>query len=210
MLSYEEAQAYVRPLKIARTKGWRRWRARPANIPGHPDRAYRDKGWVSWPHFLGYEPRKTAAQMMPFREARAHVRKCNITSYNAWKKFSRSKARPTNVPSHPDAIYRAKGWVSWPDFLGTSLLSQRRPAEVDRFTYHQAKRYITPFRVKGPTDFRLWKRHHVRPPEFPSHPNRYYSDRGWVSWDDFLGIVPPQHKRPFQELLDAIEIATRP
>ena len=58
-LLYEDAAAYVRTLGLTSQSAWREWCAieenRPGDIPANPDIAYDEDGWISWPHFLGYD-----------------------------------------------------------------------------------------------------------------------------------------------------------
>jgi hypothetical protein len=215
MLSFEQAKAVVQGEKLNKTKGWRKWvrdGKKPPDIPAHPDRKYRRQGWVSWPDFLGYDARKSAAQMRPFEEARAHARQLNLHNYCDWKEYSRTGSRPPDVPSHPDEIYSGKGWISWPDFLGYDL-----PPELQKLPYEDARNYIRPLKLKGYNGFRQWKREGKRPPCIPSHPDAKYRNSGWVSWSDFLGCSPriettiqtTAKKRPFALLLDAIQLSTQ-
>ena len=57
MLPFAAARAIVRKLKLKSQKEWKAWSKsgqRPSNIPGNPDRTYRDDGWISYPDWLGY------------------------------------------------------------------------------------------------------------------------------------------------------------
>ena len=38
---------------------------------------------------------------------------------DAWRKWSASE-RPDYIPSNPDVTYRNKGWVGWPDWMGST------------------------------------------------------------------------------------------
>ena len=58
-LSHEQAREYVQRLQIRGVRDYAQWSKssqRPKNIPANPRNAYQSKGWVSWYHFLGYEP----------------------------------------------------------------------------------------------------------------------------------------------------------
>ena len=60
MMSFEKARAIVRRLKLRSYMEWQEWSKsgkRPANIPGNPNKVYRDAGWISTPDWLGYEAR---------------------------------------------------------------------------------------------------------------------------------------------------------
>jgi hypothetical protein len=37
-----------------------------------------------------------------------------------WNEWSKSGKRPTDIPSDPANVYRDDGWVSFPDWLGTT------------------------------------------------------------------------------------------
>ena len=46
------------------------------------------------------------------------VQLLGLKSVKEWKEWSKSGQRPSNIPSNPDQVYRGKGWVSMPDWLG--------------------------------------------------------------------------------------------
>eukprot|EP00947_MAST-08B_sp_MAST-8B-sp1_P004000 g4000.t1 len=116
-LPFASARAWVRQRKMKSAKEWYEWRKsgqRPSNIPSHPDREYRGKGWVSWMDFLGFETKKSGQKgdYLPFASARAWVQQRKMKSKREWKEWSKSGQRPSNIPSRPDTVYRGKGWVS--------------------------------------------------------------------------------------------------
>lgn len=54
-------------------------------------------------------------------------------------------------------------------------------------TYKEAKRLISKHKIKSST---YWYKNKKNIPEFisiPSTPNKFYKDKGWISWMDFLG-----------------------
>ena len=58
ILTHEESRLFIRPYGFRGQEeflSWSRSGARPAFIPSNPARSYRDCGWVSWPHWLGYQ-----------------------------------------------------------------------------------------------------------------------------------------------------------
>lgn len=127
-LTFNQARDFVRKLKLTCHADWRTYCAsgkRPSNIPGNPPAVY--VAWTNWPDFLGS---KTTAwrrdgSWMPFEEARAIVRSYNLKNKRAWRQFCvgllpHIGARPNRIPSNPDQAYRGKGWISYPDFLGTT------------------------------------------------------------------------------------------
>lgn len=54
-LPYDQAKELVASLNITKVSEWRelcRTGGRPENVPSNPDRTFKNKGWVSWNHFL--------------------------------------------------------------------------------------------------------------------------------------------------------------
>jgi hypothetical protein len=122
--SFTEARALVRGLGLKSQRGWQAWSKsgqRPSDIPSHPDRAYRDDGWISWPHWLGSgstSNRVLHVNMLPFAVGRAIVRKLKLKTQKEWFAWSKSGQRPSNIPGSPERTYRDDGWISYPDWLG--------------------------------------------------------------------------------------------
>ena len=112
--SFEEAREYARSLNLGPREEWMQWcreRKRPPNSPSDPRRTYKDKGWVSWKNWLGNE-------FLPFQEGREYARSQNLGGELEWKQWCGEGKRPPDIPSTPRRIYKDKGWVSWPDWLG--------------------------------------------------------------------------------------------
>jgi hypothetical protein len=120
--SFTEGRAYARKLELENVKEWWEWSKsdqRPSDIPAHPERAYCDDGWVSWPDWLGYgEGRILAKDMLPFAVGRAYVQKLKLRSKKEWEAWSKSGQRPSNIPAGPHNTYRDDGWISVQDWLG--------------------------------------------------------------------------------------------
>jgi hypothetical protein len=64
----------------------------------------------------------------PFKEARGHVHGLKLSTVSQWQDYSRSGARPADIPSNPNVIYEDAGWVSWGDWLGTFRVADRQLA----------------------------------------------------------------------------------
>jgi hypothetical protein len=58
MLPFERARDVARGTGLTSQKEWYEWSKsgqRPSNVPGNPAKAYKGKGWVSWPDWMGYQ-----------------------------------------------------------------------------------------------------------------------------------------------------------
>eukprot|EP00947_MAST-08B_sp_MAST-8B-sp1_P003548 g3548.t1 len=201
-LSYEEARAWVHQRKLKSHKEWREWSKsgqRPNNIPSAPDRVYRGKGWVSYMDFMGFEGKALSqnGDYLPFVSARAWVRERNLKSANEWQEWSKSRQRPSNIPGRPDQVYRDKGWVSWPDWLGTSTT---RGAKGDFLPFAEARALVRQRKLKSKKEWQEWSKSGQRPSNIPSSPHQAYQGKGWVSYPDWLGKDDYDHAEHCREI----------
>ena len=128
---FREARAFARSLKL---KGEMEWRTSckgklpkktrlPGDIPTHPNRTYRGKGWVSWGDWLGTGTiAATHRAFQPFALAQAFARQLRLNSQADWRKFCKGELlhkprRPMDIPARPDRVYASRGWVGWQDWL---------------------------------------------------------------------------------------------
>lgn len=102
----------------------------------------------------------------------------NVKSKNEYNKVD----LPDYIPKNPYEVFKAKGWVSWGDFLGTGVIQSNK---VNYITYDEAKKILAPLSISKSAEYKeLVKNKTLR--KLPSRPERYYKKRGWVSWADFL------------------------
>ena len=123
-LPFKKAVLYARSLKLKSEKEWREWcksDARPQNIASTPDRTYKQDGWQGYGNWLGTGnvPPK-GHHFLPFKKALLYARSLNLQTQTEWCAFSKSGARPANIPSAPQATYKHAGWQGHGYWLGTS------------------------------------------------------------------------------------------
>ena len=58
----------------------------------------------------------------PFEQARAFVRSLGLKSQAEWRAWSKTDARPDDIPTCPNAAYKGQ-WKSWGDLLGEAETS---------------------------------------------------------------------------------------
>jgi hypothetical protein len=195
--SFTEARALARGLEL---KGQQAWWAfnksgqRPSDIPGRPDQAYRNDGWISWPDWLGTAGNKVAP--LPFTVGRAYVRKLELKTHKEWQAWSKSGQRPSNIPSLPSRTYRDDGWISWNDWLG---YGEGRVLAKDMLPFTVARAYARGLELKSQKGWKAWKKSGQRPSDIPAHPDQMYSDAGWISYPDWLGNGKQYDMLPFTE-----------
>ncbi|XRB20987.1 histone-lysine N-methyltransferase [Pseudoscourfieldia marina] len=187
--TFEDARAYARTLGLKSQEEWQAWSksgSRPPDIPSCPNRTYASSGWLSYGDFLGYQIGKVTGSFRTFEDARAYVRTLGLKSQKDWKAWSKSGARPHDIPSSPDQTYASTGWTSYPDFLG---YADGKVAGSFR-TFEAARAYVRTLGLKSKKGWEAWsKSSGARPHDIPSAPQKTYKTSGWTSYPDFLGYA---------------------
>ena len=125
---FAQARQFAHSLRLGRIEDWWSFASsvdRPNNVPYHPERAYKDLGWVSFADFLGYEPpfrrKPWNIPLRGFHEARKYARSLGLASVREWLDWCATEERPLDIPVNPAASYRGKGWAGYRDFLGYEM-----------------------------------------------------------------------------------------
>ncbi len=203
-IPYVEAREIICPLGIKSPNEWTLYSSgklpgrgkRPQNIPSRPHEIYGDQ-WVSWPDFLGYEP-KLNRQWLPFLEARRFAHGLNLSGQRAWKRYCSGRIpdlplRPKNIPTAPDSVYADDGWVSFGDWLGTGNTQGRN---VTPREFSAARDFARSLGLAKASDWKLFSARKIpgfpsRPRDIPSEPQKTYANDGWDGWDDWLQTPAP-------------------
>ena len=131
--SFKEARAFVRSLGLNSGNEWGKYYKGeipekgilPKDIPVHPERTYKDKGWRGMGDWLGTGTIATQdRKYRSFKEARAFVHTLGLKSETEWRKYRKGellgkKILPKDIPSVPNHVYKDSGWNGWRDWLGT-------------------------------------------------------------------------------------------
>jgi len=115
-------------------------------------------------------------------EARRIVRSKKFNSWKAYKDWVR-KEKVSDLPTHPEVVYKNDGWVDIFDWLGKN--ENLKPKNKFFLSFLEARLVV---RLKGfqrLNDYQEWKE---RPHNIPSNPSRTYKDDGWINWEDWLGF----------------------
>ena len=140
--SFRDARAFVRTLGLRSAMDWRLYsrhrlpghEARPLDIPSSPDVHYRRKGWLDWGDWLGVERPHPGRPMRLFGAAREFIRGLGLRGNAEWRTYSKGEMpdkgkRTMDIPGQQERHYKGRGWLSWPDWLGTR---PNAPAQVHR------------------------------------------------------------------------------
>jgi hypothetical protein len=118
-----------------------------------------------------------------YEEMKDSISKYNIQSKSEFIKFTKTKEYPNNLPKSPDRYFKDK-WISWGDFLGTDRSQDNKVSEI-YISYDECKSYIQSLNTKIRSKVE-WRKIDI-PHFIPKRPERFYKNRGWISWSDFLG-----------------------
>jgi superfamily II DNA or RNA helicase len=121
---FAEAREHVHARCFATRSEWIEWAKspdRPRDIPSNPERTYAGSGWIDYSDWLGTAIIANQARVYrDFIEARTVVRALGLRSKNDWDEWIRSSERPSDIPYHPERVYRDRGWAGWADWLAVT------------------------------------------------------------------------------------------
>ena len=206
-LPFKKALLHARSLKLKSQKEWRQWcksGERTANMPSTPHTTYKHDGWQGWGHWLGTDNVgvKKDHQFLPFKEALLHARSLKLKGMREWRAWSKSDARPANIPSTPDSVYKHGGWQGYGHWLGTGNIHGK---DQQFLPFKEALLHARSLKLKNKRDWEAWRKSGARQANVPSSPDRIYKHDGWQGWWHWLGTgnVAPKDKQvlPFKEAL---------
>ena len=184
--SYNLARKYALKLKLKSSTEWKQLYKLgeiPKDIPSGVEGTYKNSGWVSWKHFLGYSRTpNNKKEYLSFYKARKIVRNLNLKNQNEWMLYSKT-TRHENIPSDPKSIYENSGWINLGDWLGTGRIAA---SEKTFESYEYSKKYVSKLGIKTVKEWNAYSTSGIKPIGIPSNPQRTYKSE-WSGWVDFLG-----------------------
>lgn len=152
------------------------------NFPTTPESFFKNE-WKSWYIFLNKEKSKLYLSYEEIRELNLNNNLLNFSQYEKYRK----KNKIDNIPhgNYVEKYYLNKGWVSASDFFNSEYKNFLRMDDVP--IYEEAKLWCLQNKIKKAYDY-----FNNRPNNFPSSPERFYKNKGWVNWYDFLGKHNPK------------------
>ena len=184
---FEQARDFVRKLGLETYGEWRRYcksKEKPWDIPSKPEDYYKNKGWTDFGDWLG-------TTYLSFEQARDFVRKLGLKNQKQWRRYCKSKEKPITILSNPDKTYKTKGWTDFGDWLGTNTIA---PQKRNFLPFEQARDFVRKLGLKSVAEYENYHKTN-KPKQIPYSPQRYYKDKDWKGWGDFLGTgtIAPQY-----------------
>ena len=197
-LPYEESRKYVHTLKLRSMYDWRDYTSNnplPEKIPRTPYGVYRNKGWISWHDWLGYDEvnYRPEYNFIPFEEARNYARSLQLKSGSEWRQYCKSGKLTKNIPHTPDNIYKNDGWISWYDWLG------KTPISDTWLSFKEARKFAQSLNLHYSKEWDEYCKDHKLPEGIPRSPKSVYK-KEWINWHDWLGKSwPGKIWMPFED-----------
>lgn len=194
-LTFKEARAFARTYGFEYKEEWElfvngRFPSReplPGNIPPNPDFIYRYTVWKNWNDWL--VPEENRKDYSSFTRAREFVRCLRIKDIQEWRNYilGENKIHEScniTLPSKPDLEYWDKGWKDWNDWLGSDI------------NYHdlsRSKKFVASLKLKNRAGWEDYCNKRMtklspKPENIFTYPDIGYREKGWLSWDDWLGV----------------------
>jgi superfamily II DNA or RNA helicase len=184
-LPFEEARVFIRNLVLKNTNDWRKYcesGEKPDNIPYSPNTVYKSTGWVSMGDWLGTgKISDNLKTYLPFEEAREFARTLGLKTGKEWQKWW-DENEPNNIPKTVNQTYNSEGWVSMGDFLGVKI-----GFNGEYLSFEEAREFTRTLGLKSYDEWREYCKSGNKPSNIPTHVNRHYKDKGWISFFDWLG-----------------------
>jgi superfamily II DNA or RNA helicase len=202
---FNEARSFAHSLKLNKISEWTAYyktSERPEDIPTAPNVVYKDNGWISWGDWLGtgnIHPSKRLYRS--FIEARTYVQTLNLARVEDWDVFCKSGNKPDDIPWHPNKTYAEQGWISFADWLGSSVVSSRNQLFLP---FKEARDFVRSLGLKTVDEWHHYSKSEHRQNNIPSNPHRTYKNDGWISYTDWIGNGKlPQHLRVYRPFYEA-------
>lgn len=126
-----------------------------------------------------------------FDDAKKIARSLNIKTTLEWRRRCKQNEIPNTIPKRPDLYYLDNGWVSWSDWLGVEIISNK---EKKFYSFNKAKKIVKNLKIRSNNEWRLYCKSDNKIKEIPSNPDITYKNDGWVSWSDWLGYEKQKTK----------------
>ena len=176
-LSYTEAVNYLKELQINSSSEWvKKYNTGLINVdlfPKKPNRYYKNRGWISWGHFLSNgRVQNGLRKFITFEECKKFAKMNNINSQFEWMNL----IKPEDVPSSPSSTYK-KEWKSWMDFFDRETHNVKRKY----LDMEELKNLLKINSVRSFKEYKKFCKGRTKELNIPSHPESSYDN--WMGWN---------------------------
>ena len=106
------------------------------------------------------------------------------------------------MPTAPHEAYKHVGWQGWGHWLGTGNVPGSLPKE-DYLPFDEALAAAQSLGLASSTEWHVWCKEGMRPPNLPAAPSRVCRHDGWQGMRHWLGIKTDKNKKTRRAMLRA-------
>lgn len=213
--AFEEARSFVQSLGLKSQSEWRRYTKGllerlpllPSDIPANPNQTYKHNGWKGFGDWFGtgiIAPR--LRKYRPFDEAKKFIQALCLKNQKEWGLYCRGQLpghdpKPDDIPANPQQIYKNKGWKSLGDWLGNAFIAY---SKREYLSYEEARTFVHKLELKNSTEWYEYclgtlPGRTTKPKTISNRPEITYKEKGWIGWDDWLGLSYVLTRRDYRE-----------
>ena len=143
---------------------------------------YKENGHKLTNTLIGGSSPQMVFYPISYNEANIISSKLNIKTTMDWRRLSKLNKLPIELPKRPDEHYKLSAWVSWSDWLGIEIISNKNKIFLQ---YADAKNFVKQLNLKSNLEWRKYCNSGEKPENIPSSPYCEYKE--WCNWQDWLG-----------------------
>ena len=183
--SYDQAKKFVRSLNLKSGNEWYKYSMSeniPKDIPARPLQVYKNE-FKGMGDFLGTGILAAKdRQFKIYKDAESFAKKLKLKSVIEWRKITKLKKFPKDIPINPDNFYKNK-WEGWYKFLGTKNVATH--LKVFK-SFNFSRKYAHLLKFKNQNDWYKHSQSKNFPEYIPKSVDHVYKKQ-WKGWGDFLG-----------------------
>lgn len=170
------------------------WRTRVSNLLGEPIPEIETDGEEQEAReerkIISEFKRRRGVEWPSFDQFQSEVREFYPGEGEVGKWYRKERKNHPNWYSHPDDLYRGKGWEGWSALVGIEHRSKKEYLSFKDFQDEVRSLYF------GETSVSDWysneRKNHQK--TWPVAPYKVYKDRGWIGWSELVGKENPSKK----------------
>ena len=145
---------------------------------------------LSWAPFTPKISAQETRMWEVVTKAKRFVWCLRLGSKNEWFEYMRDEnaIHPKyglTIPKRPNLEYKNDGWIDWDEWLGF---------HIEFIPYDDILRHIHKLNLRSISEWRDYcsgnhYKHQKRTEKMPCFPDIAYNNRGWKSWEDWLGKI---------------------
>lgn len=153
-------------------------RKKHKNWPTTPYRTYKGKGWEGFPKLVGKE---NPMKFFAFEDFKAEILKFYRGEKDVQRWYKQTRKKHLHWFGNPVREYKDRGWKGWPE-----LVDRENRTKIEYLSLQDLEKAVQasyPGKINAQDWYKKERKNHTN---WPSNPDRFYKDKGWTGWPDFV------------------------